>query len=757
MESHWQEFEEKAKVALEAIGYYVTKNLLHNGNQIDLYAEKKETLLTNRFVVECKDYNKNISVEKIRNFAQVVFSISTKEKPVQGLYITNMGYTKEAKNFAESLNINLKTLNELFELSFNVTHVVQRIVQKFVDDELSSKYIDLSCQAAEYSSGTIYKPLEKFIDKFLYNTKRVGAIVLGNFGTGKTSFAKHYSYLLASRFFKRDDLYHALPIYINLRDINNLDNIEKTLLDILNNAYNAKASLVGLKYWLKYKSTLIILDGFDEMATKMDKFEIINSTNSLFSFIECYPAIKLILTCRTHFFKTQIEENLFRDILKLYIRDWGADELRDYIKLSNPNNEEEVLNTIKNTYNLEELSKTPLFLDMISKTIGEIGDNINKSKLYKIYTDHWIKSQDYRSSISPQDKIVFMEELAFYFLSKGISFINYQRIPQILKEYFPLNDYNLLKRFDDDIRTCSFLVRTETGDYYFAHKSFLEYFVSLKLAKEVKQNKFNNFSIDNLTIEITLFFSDYFADESDFIIRNILRNSDNIVRANFALVGGFITFSDNLLKSLLLAIQTDEFYLVKQNAIDSLSNLNHPKSIKELVGLSYQRDEIGEYSLKVLSTHTNNKIVLDRMLEVILREDDENKVSICIDCLSPIDNQIVNQALICFVKLKWWKRIEKIIISYINVVLNRKVFELTIFLPQLKKMNKDSYNVHSYIEKSMHEVSEKFSSDIIEDARINRNKGISFDKNRSMIKRKYKFLYNDRVLHKAFVNLYDIK
>lgn len=757
MKSDWSEFEMKTKTALEAIGYRVERNLSIKGNQIDLVATKQDSLVTNRLIVECKDYSKNISIEKIRSFSQVVASISTNKNPVSGLYVTKNGYTKEAKVFAESLNITLITLDELFNYSFNVTNMLQRIISKFKEDELSRNYISLSCQAAEHSAGTIYKPVEKFIDKYLYQTKRTGAIILGNFGTGKTSFAKHYSFLLADRFYNNGKTYNALPIYINLRDINNLHNIEKILFEIINNNYGANASIIGLSHWLKNKYTILILDGFDEMASKMDKIDINNNINSMFRFFECYPLSKLILTCRTHFFKTQIEENQFKDLLKLYIRDWGTDELTDYIKVSHPNNVNEVLRTIRNTYNLEELSKTPLFLDMISKTIEEIGDNINKSKLYKIYTDRWIESQDYRSHLSAYDKIKFMEELAFYLFSKGQSSIHYEMIPDILKGHFRLNDYKSLKQLDHDVRTCSFLVRTEVGEYYFVHKSFLEYFVSLKLAKEVKENNFNNFSIDILTIEIASFFSDYFEDETEFIRINILRNIDKIARANFSLVAGFLKYSDNLLRTLLDAIEIDEYEIVKLNAIDSLSNLSHINSINELVKLSYQEGKVGQYSLKVLSAHSNINTVIDRMKEVLISDKDTEKVTIGLECLNPIHDEEIDSALLDFTKLKWWTKSESIVISYINIVLNRKVLELVLYVDILHNINKNSKRIDKYIENAKLELSKKFSAEILKEAQINKERGISHRANHKMVNGKYKFLASTELIHQQITVLYSVK
>ena len=188
-----------------------------------------------------------------------------------------------------------------------------------------------------------------------------------------------------------------------------------------------------------------------------------------------------------------------------------------------------------------------------------------------------------------------------------------------------------------------------------------------------------------------------------------------------------------------------------------MSNLDHHKTINELVSISYQHDNIGEYALKVLSSHSNKKIVLDRMVEVLLNENDLNKVSICLDCLSPINNDTVNKSLINFIKQVWWRKEEKIVISYVNVVLNRMILELAIFLDKLKELNNNSIKIDTYLDNSMTELSKKFSQEILEDARLNKSNGLSLEINRRKINKKYKFLSNDGSIHGSITDLYKTK
>ncbi|MCR9174100.1 MAG: restriction endonuclease [bacterium] len=752
----WKSFEKRTQIALEALGYKVECDVNFNGNQIDLFAKKSDSLITNCLIVECKFYKSKIGVSKVRNFSAIINSSMSSNALVTGLMVSEEGFTKEAKEFAGKVNILLKSLNELLLESFNSNLIIKNVIEKFESDELSTNYIPLTCKVSEYGSGTIYKPVEKFLDQFLSETKRSGAVILGNFGTGKTSLAKHYSYLIAKRNLenKPSNKYCVLPLYINLRDLKNFENFDVSLLNTFNNHYRANASMKGMKNWLANKSTLLILDGFDEMASKMPKYEITTNLTFLFEFIGEFAQIKILITCRTHFFKNQINESLFGDVLRLYIMDWGTEELGDYITKSNPENSSAVIQTIKKTYNLEELSKTPLFLNMISKTIAEIGDKVNKSKLYQIYTDKWILNQDYRSLLSPNEKLEFMKELAFYLFSNSISAINYQSIPDILRDSFKLDNYDLLKKIDSDIRTCTFLIRTEEGDYHFVHKSFLEYFVSLKLSEEIKSNWFENLSTQNLTMEISSFVADYFNDELQFIVDNILENKDASVRANFVLISGYLNYSNTLLESLIQCIESDKETFVKLNAISSLGNLGHSNCIDELLKLSREVDQIAAHALKTVVSFIKDDRVFSYVIDSITKETDFKRLRILVESVSQNPSEQVDEALEYFCKDRFWIENENVVEAFIHATLNRKNISLALFIESIEKENKRNYRILDSCEKAKKELKNTFSGQVIHQAEKNKSRGLNIEDNRKHLKTRFKYLQDVGEIHSSITNMY---
>ena len=609
----------------------------------------------------------------------------------------------------------------------------------------------MSCQVTETGKGTVYKPVEKFFDQFFSSTKKPGIALLGNFGTGKTSLCKHYAYLLANRYFDKKSNYF-LPIYVNLRDIYNFENIEDDLLTLLHTGYESPVTRKGWKQWLMNGSSLIILDGFDEMASKMDKLQIDKNLNSLMKFCGLYN-VKIILSCRTHFFKTQVEEQTLGNMLRLYLCDWGSEELIDYISKSLPQKKDSSLELIKSTYNLEELARTPIFLKMITSTIEEIGGYVNQAKLYHIYTNRWIKSQDYRSNLSQDDKQLLMEELAIDMFLNDKPRIKYNELPIRLKNLFNISGYKSLKEFDRDVRTCSFLIRNPEGYYYFVHKSFMEFFMGLRLAKEVKNNNLKNISKKLLSFEITSFFINYFEDDSDVLIRGLLGSSKEYARANFASALGQLNFNDTSFNSLMIAIKTDKSDIVKYCAIDSLFLFSEDIVKEELVKLASQENELGNYCLKNLGVFYEYSPVIELFKKILETEQETERISMILDNIKSYEIVNLLDDLKIFVNKDVWKQDENIKMSLAYAIQSIADLSLAKQIDTIKHSGLTDKNI-ILIDEIINELKVKFLRMVENEARENKSSGVKRKQNEGKLHNKYGILVDSVQLKTLMEQLY---
>lgn len=82
-----------------------------------------------------------------------------------------------------------------------------------------------------------------------------------------------------------------------------------------------------------------------------------------------------------------------------------------------------------------------------------------------------------------------MEDLAMKMWFSETQSIHYLDLREHIRTYFPkIVTIEDLDYFDHDTRTCSFLSRDTVGNYYFIHKSFMEFFV----ANRIYNNLINN-------------------------------------------------------------------------------------------------------------------------------------------------------------------------------------------------------------------------------------------------------------------------
>lgn len=76
-------------------------------HQIDVYWEFEMVGETHRIAVECKNYTKEVSIGKIRDFFGVVHDLGNNTK---GIFVTKVGYQSGAKKFGEYYGISLKEM-----------------------------------------------------------------------------------------------------------------------------------------------------------------------------------------------------------------------------------------------------------------------------------------------------------------------------------------------------------------------------------------------------------------------------------------------------------------------------------------------------------------------------------------------------------------------------------------------------------------------------------------------------------------------
>ncbi len=515
-------FEEEVAALFKLMGYSVQINSIVNAGQIDIRAEIKLGMVTQKVIIECKNYNSSVGIEDVEKFCSRILLARQKADTDFGILVSNSDFTAQAKSCAIGYNfLQLKTYRQLLSQLVDFESYLKNFVYDYehydeycngqrkpiVDNlsrcDLNRYYIDLKY----VDSSKIECPsIDYFFDEWLGTPSRNQVTLLGDYGTGKSSVALRLTYKLAKKHLE-DPVNNRIPLFISLRDYSKAINIQQLITDLLLNHYGVQIS--GFTVFQKFLETgkmVLIFDGFDEMATRVDKKTTIENFNELSKVVTANS--KMILTCRTHYFRSQSHVfDLFspekETELMLEFRKKNNFEL---IELQELDNSQVILllqkrtidwkfywNKIRSIYNLEDLARRPILLDMITKSLPSLilkKSQIDQAILYDEYTRFWIEREDWRSQMSKDEKALFMENLAFQMFTTEVEWVHFSKLCEIVKDEFKSKIITCsdVDYFDNDTRTCSFLNRDSQGNYKFIHRSFMEFFVAKKIAHELSAN-----------------------------------------------------------------------------------------------------------------------------------------------------------------------------------------------------------------------------------------------------------------------------
>ena len=393
------------------------------------------------------------------------------------------------------------TLDAFYRELIDFEPYVRALVADYEDDELCTYYVDLGCRS---SDGSVYKPMDDYVDAWLDDPARNHISVLGDYGTGKTSFCRQYAAKLGRRWLADPDR-SRIPILISLRDYAKAMNLRQLITDFLVNRYGIQAGYEAFSRFNADGRLALLFDGFDEMAQKVDYQTTVDNFEELARAAEARS--KVILTCRTPYFRTRQEaEELLHsqtsEVLRVAIDLTGRPnfeivgllpfdqaDIQAMLQARFPDEWASYYQQIESTYNLAELAQRPVLLDMIARSLPQLkpGQAVNAARLYEAYTDLWLARDEEkgRTLITRADKRLFMQELALEMLRRQESSIHYSQLPERVRAHFRLEKADEIDYFEHDIRTCSFLSRDPEGNYRFVHKSFGEFFVAQWLAPKL--------------------------------------------------------------------------------------------------------------------------------------------------------------------------------------------------------------------------------------------------------------------------------
>ena len=357
--------------------------------------------------------------------------------------------------------------------------------------------------------------------------------ILGGFGMGKTVIVQRLADKLSG------DGNEPTPIYLDFRRLiptaNPGDPIRSELSDIILQTIGGEAAkrvnAEQLVAMIRTKPCVVILDGLDEIGNRIGRDHAAALYRQLLELIprEAWQAdsenegtpdwkacpTRLIVTCRTHFFRSLAEEQstfalsdrgdrrLRASIHTLHMAPLAMEAIKQlFIKSLGEEEGQRTLKTIKTIHDLSGLAQRPIMARYISDIAGELllrhqaGDVINIATIYEeLFNRALERDSEKRQALTSSDRVDILKALALHLHQQGAQEMDVSSLEGWFDRFAADNPgiELILKSggigarglLQTELRNASFLVRVRDDRFVFAHTSFFEYFLGLALADAV--------------------------------------------------------------------------------------------------------------------------------------------------------------------------------------------------------------------------------------------------------------------------------
>ena len=430
-----------------------------------------------------------LTYEQTLEFSGVLNNLLKKRAIDIAIVISNTNIDKGNKKIFIDKGIKSVTFEELFYNLFHFDNYINKNIKLYEESEIYKRKLYIKSSATS-STNEMIPNFEDYILNWVENGEGVQQTIIGDFGIGKTTLLQKINYECAKK--TSTNKSYRIPIYVKLKELSSFSSIESLITSNL--SINVKIDIETFHLLNKAGRFVIFLDGFDEIPDLHNEDNVLLSFRDIDKIVE--PNSKVILSCRTHFFKSneqminaQEGTKLFDQIknksgYKLYnIENFNRTQISSYIKKWAGKDSELYLNTIDSIYNLADLANRPVLLNLIVKTIPQlhkIDDSIiNSCSLYKTYVRYWLDRDDWRTIMAIEDRSIISKELSRYFLVNDIRSIHFTNLDKIFSGSIKSKMKYKSEILDYELRTCNFLRRDSTGNYSFVHNSFQEYFLAV--------------------------------------------------------------------------------------------------------------------------------------------------------------------------------------------------------------------------------------------------------------------------------------
>ncbi|AGA89088.1 WD40 repeat-containing protein [Thioflavicoccus mobilis 8321] len=351
------------------------------------------------------------------------------------------------------------------------------------------------------------------------------AAVLGEYGMGKTVLCQTLTLRLLDE--RRADPALPEPLYFDFRNLKSRpevarSNLPRILDELIRNNWKIGAPDAGFDHrevfdLAQRRGGLVIFDGLDEVLVYLSEAEGQQFVRELWRLLppaawrrsktepapaEARPG-RLILSCRTHYFKRFRDEVAFyrgehREDLTdaqyraLILLPFTEEQIRSYLAKSlGPEAGAAAFATLSRFHDLTDLARRPFNLALIRRHIQALEERrLARGRLQVVdFYDELVESSldrdNAKHQIRPEHKRWLMQHLAAEVWRSGRATWSIGEVETWRKGVFRAHpdlaeDYAAVTadQLNEDLRTATFIVRAGDDGFRFAHTSLQEYFLA---------------------------------------------------------------------------------------------------------------------------------------------------------------------------------------------------------------------------------------------------------------------------------------
>jgi hypothetical protein len=434
--------------------------------------------------------------------------------PDNGQLICDLGIERAAQKIVEKhSHITAQTFDELLDQTVRFEGYLDWLEGDIRRRGIDTGYVALTCaedndgtDAAGRTIRTEQGAIDEYVDLWLQDWYKEHLSIIGEFGTGKTWCVLHLAWTAIQRYREAKRRGHPrprIPIVVPLRDFAKAVSIESLFSEFFFREHNIGVPSYNAFIQLNRMGKLLLLfDGFDEMAARVDRQKMINN---FWEFARVLvPGGKAILTCRTEHFPDAKEGRalLNAELRASTARLTGVAPQFKVIELQKFDDQQlrevlsrraksETIDKITANPDLMDLARRPLMVELILEALPDVesGAPVDLSSVY-LYAVRRKMERDIRAErtfTSLADKLYFLCELSEEMLLTDQLSLNYRLFPDRLRRLFgeAVREQKELDHWHWDMLGQTMLIRNADGDYSPAHRSLVEFFAAYKFVAQL--------------------------------------------------------------------------------------------------------------------------------------------------------------------------------------------------------------------------------------------------------------------------------